>query len=92
MNRDWPDTRRDGMNVMKRFRPAGDKGLVYCFTVTDPDYEAPYTGELMWPRTDTFNYEYACHDGNYSMGGMVRGARLLEQEWFKANSVGGKEE
>jgi hypothetical protein len=25
-------------------------------------------------------YEYACHEGNYAMGGILRGARLLESE------------
>ncbi len=33
------------------------------------------------PRTDNRLYEYACHEGNYSMGAMLRGARLLEKEW-----------
>ena len=26
-------------------------------------------------------YEYACHEGNYAMGNILRGARLLEGEW-----------
>ena len=26
-------------------------------------------------------YEYACHEGNYAMGNILRGARLLEKEW-----------
>ena len=90
--RDWPGSRRDGVHVIERFSPAGDQGLVYRFTVTDPDYNTPYTGELMWPRTDTFNYEYACHEGNYSMGGMLRGARVLEQDWLEDNRRGGAEE
>ena len=25
-------------------------------------------------------YEYACHEGNYALGGILRGARILEQE------------
>ena len=54
-------------------------------------YTAPYTGELMWPRTDAFNYEFACHEGNHSMGGMLRGARVLEQDWLEANGGGGKQ-
>ena len=90
--RDWPGTLRRGMQVVERFTPVEDKGLVYRFTVTDPDYAAPYTGELMFPRTTDSQYEYACHEGNYSMGGMLRGARLMEQEWLEKNARGGAEE
>ena len=84
--RDWPGELRGGMSIVERFSPVADKGLIYRFTVNDPDYEAPYTGELMWPRTSDFQYEFACHEGNYAMGGMLRGARLMEQEWLEKNS------
>ncbi len=90
--RDHPGELRKGMQIVERFTPVSDKGLVYRFTVTDPDYEAPYTGELMFPRTTDFQYEYACHEGNYSMGSMLRGARLMEQEWLKSNTGDGAEE
>jgi hypothetical protein len=33
-------------------------------------------------------YEYACHEGNYAMGNILRGARLLESEW-QVNEVSG---
>jgi hypothetical protein len=54
---------------------------LYQFTVEDGDYTAPYSGELLWPRTEGHSFEYACHEGNYAMGNTLRGARLLEQEW-----------
>jgi hypothetical protein len=48
------------------------------FKVEDPDYTAPYSGELTWPRTTERLFEYACHEGNYSLGNILRGARILE--------------
>ena len=40
----------------------------------------PWSGEYEWKQTGEKLYEYACHEGNYSMGNILRGARLLEQE------------
>ena len=54
----------------------------------DPDHTAPYSGEYPWPRTEARNYEYACHEGNYAMGNILRGARQLEREWRQANEGG----
>ena len=43
-------------------------------------WEAPWSGEYVWPSTDTKVYEYACHEANYSFGGILRGARVLEAD------------
>ena len=75
-----PNVPRDGLRVIERFTPIDQRGLLYAFTVEDPEYTAPYRGELPWPRTDKRQFEYACHEGNYAMGGTLRGARLLEAE------------
>ena len=58
----------------------GPDGLLYQFTVEDSDYTAPYSGEFLWPKTPDRLFEYACHEGNYAMGNILRGARLLEKE------------
>ncbi|MGE0625868.1 MAG: hypothetical protein AB7I04_19645 [Pseudomonadales bacterium] len=51
------------------------------FTVEDPNtWTAPWSGEYPWPATQDRLYEYACHEGNYAMEGMLRGARILEAE------------
>ena len=71
----------DGLRVTERFSRLDADRLFYEFTVEDSDYEAPFTGSLPWPQTDKRLYEYACHEGNYAMGNMLRGARLLEREW-----------
>ena len=41
-------------------------------------WATPWTGEYTWPATDELMYEYACHEGNYAMGNILRGARLKE--------------
>ncbi len=36
-------------------------------------------GRYTWPLTNDLLYEYACHEGNYAMGNILRGARLKEK-------------
>ena len=86
-----PHVPREGYSVVERFTPVSDEGLLYQFAVDDPDYEAPYAGELLWPRTNALSYEYACHEANYAMGNTLRGARLLEQEWLEKQNAGSGE-
>jgi hypothetical protein len=86
-----PGVAREGLRVVERFSPIDEKGLLYQFEVEDPDYEASYSGELLWPKTDQRSYEYACHEGNYAMGNTLRGARLLEQEWSAKQAGSGDE-
>ena len=70
----------EGLHVTERFSPIDADNLLYNFTVDDPAYVSPYSGEYPWPRTAERMYEYACHEGNYSFGGIMRGARVLEEE------------
>jgi hypothetical protein len=76
-----PNVAKEGFRVVERFSPVSAEGLLYQFTVEDPEYTATYGGELLWPKTESKSYEYACHEGNYAMGNTLRGARLLEREW-----------
>ena len=79
-----PNVPREGLKVTERFSPVDGQSLLYQFEVEDAEYTAPYAGEMPWPRTDQYNYEYACHEGNYSMLGQLKGARQLEKEWIAA--------
>lgn len=65
--------------------PAGGDG----FPGADPDYTAPCGGEFLWPQTEELNYEYACHEDNYAMGNILRGARLLEREYLEQKGQAG---
>lgn len=69
------------LHVVERFTRVDDKTLLYRFTVDDPaTWTKPWTGEYSWPATDGQIYEYACHEGNYALGDILRGARQREKE------------
>ena len=67
-------------HVVERFTRTDEDSLLYEFTVESGDHEAPYSGRFTWPATEQKLYEYACHEGNYAVGNILRGARLLERE------------
>ena len=69
------------LKVVERFEALDENTVLYRFTVEDPNtWEAPWSGEYLWPRTDEPVYEYACHEGNYSMGNILCGARRMEAQ------------
>lgn len=82
----------ENLHVVERFTLLEDGNLYYDFTVTDETvWEAPWSGRYVWQsRPEDLVYEYACHEGNYSMGGILRGARLLESEYQGGQSPGGE--
>ena len=75
----------ENTHVVERFSRLDDGNVLYRFTVEDDTvWTAPWTGEYVWRASDQKVYEYACHEGNYSLGNIMRGARLLEQEALAA--------
>ncbi len=75
----------ENLHVVERFTMQADGNLLYGFTVEDDTvWTAPWTGEYIWRASDDRVYEYACHEGNYAMGNVLRGARLLEKEALAA--------
>ena len=69
------------LHVVERFTRLEANRLSYKFTVEDPTVWAkPWSGEVVWPKTNQRLYEYACHEGNYSFTGILKGARVLESE------------
>jgi hypothetical protein len=71
----------ENLHVIERFTRVAEDTLLYRFTVEDPTvWTRPWSGEYPWVATGSRLYEYACHEGNYSFGGILRGARVLEAE------------
>ncbi|HVS13697.1 MAG TPA: hypothetical protein VMV46_07225 [Thermoanaerobaculia bacterium] len=76
------------LKVTERFTRKDADTLHYAFTVEDPSrWAAPWSGDFTWPASDGKVYEYACHEGNYAMEGILKGARLLEQEALAAGAA-----
>ncbi|HSU88672.1 MAG TPA: hypothetical protein VLL56_07540 [Terriglobia bacterium] len=69
------------LHVVERFTRVAPNALLYRFTVEDPDtWDRPWTGEYTWPATDANIYEYACHESNYALENILRGARRREAD------------
>jgi hypothetical protein len=77
--RDWRGS-TEGMRLVERFTRVDADTLEYEFTVTDPEtWDAPWTVNLPMRRNEFQMFEYACHEGNYSMEAMLGGARADER-------------
>jgi hypothetical protein len=71
----------DHLRIVERFRRTGPDAIDYRFTVDDPTtFTAPFTVELPMARIDEPIFEYACHEANYGLEGILRGARAEERE------------
>ncbi len=80
------------LHVVERFTRLDADTLLYQFTVDDPTvWTAPWSGEYVWPASDDRVYEYACHEANYSFGGILRGARVLEEDARLAAEAGARD-
>lgn len=70
----------DDLKVTERFTRVADNRLLYQFEIDDPvTWEKPWGGEYeFWQSVGIF--EYACHEGNIGMFGILEGARELERQ------------
>jgi hypothetical protein len=72
--------------VTERFQRYAADEIYYAFTVEDPEnYSQPWTVENSF-RPQKALYEYACHEGNYGLPGILTGKRLEEIKAAKANA------
>ena len=76
-----------GMNMLvtERFRRLDADTLLYEYTIDDPEsFVSPWTAVFPMKRTQAPIFEYACHEGNYSMFNMLAGARAEEKATAEA--------
>ncbi len=67
------------LRLVERFTRVDAETLEYEFTVHDPEiWTAPWTATVPMRRSDEPLYEYACHEGNYSVPNILAGERALE--------------
>ncbi len=73
----------ENLEVTERFRLENDDKLIYTYTASDElVFEDSFTAQIPMSRIDKDSrlFEYACHEGNYSLSGVLAGARRLEIE------------
>jgi hypothetical protein len=67
-------------HLVERFTRVDADTLMYEFTVNDPSmYTKPWTAQIPSVRLDGPIFEYACHEGNYGMNGILSSARDEEK-------------
>ena len=68
-------------HLIEKFTRINADRVAYEYTVTDPTvYTAPHTVLMPFRRTDGPLFEYACHEGNIGLYGILAGARELERQ------------
>jgi hypothetical protein len=69
------------MKVTERFTRVDEHRVHYAFHVEDPEtWVEPWGGEYEFAAVDDHVYEYACHEGNYGLSGILAGAREDERK------------
>ena len=66
--------------VIERFTRTSTDTILYEFTVEDKDaYTQPWSAQIPFRKSNDSMYEYACHEGNYALSGILAGARREEK-------------
>ena len=79
------------VKVTEYFTRVSDDEINYKFTIDDPNaFTQVWHGEMPFKSAEGPIYEYACHEGNYSLPGILAGARKEEAE-AATNAEGGAE-
>jgi hypothetical protein len=70
----------DTLHVVERFTRVGPKTMRWDVTFNDPaTWRQPWTARMFVQQRDDAIFEYACHEGNYAIAGILAGARAEEQ-------------
>lgn len=71
----------ENLVVTERFTRVAADSINYSVTLDDSTtFVAPWTAEIPMKSTDERLYEYACHEGNYALPGILAGARVEERD------------
>ena len=69
------------MELEERFTRTGKSSLLYEYTLTDlSTFAKPFTVAIPLQIAEGLMFEYACHEGNYAMSGILKGARQVEKD------------
>jgi len=72
--------------VTERFTRVSSNEITYQFTIEEPEaYTQVWSGEVSMRPADAKMYEYACHEGNYALPGILGGARVQENAQASGN-------
>ena len=86
-----PRTSVEKMRLVEKLTRSNEGTLLYEFTVDDPStYARPWKAELAMPKGDGQIFEYACHEGNYGMIGILAGSRETERKATEAARKGSR--
>jgi hypothetical protein len=78
-------------HLIERFTRTDANTLLYEFTVDDPTmWTRPWTAVIPMSKSEDPIYEYACHEANYAMAGILAGARAEEKAAEEAAKKGSK--
>ena len=78
-----------GRRVVERFTRRGPDAIDYSFTVTDPGvWTRSWTAAVPWRRAAGPRFEYACHEGNYSMTNLLAASRALDAALAAVGGMG----
>lgn len=81
----------DNLRVIEKFRRVSADQILYSFEVNNPKvFAAPIKAEVAMNATKGPLYEYACHEGNYGMGGILSGQRELDTKSAAARAAASK--
>ena len=68
----------EALHLVERFTRIGPDAINYEFRIEDPSFTKPWSAAVPMAKTDGPIFEYACHEGNYGMTNLLKGARATE--------------
>ena len=71
----------DEIRLTERFRPTSNKTIEWSITFDDPTtWARPWTFGMRLTKDESHVFEYACHEGNEGLRGILSAARVAERE------------